>query len=76
MPGTNRESWVMSDNMNNSSQEMKGEKKIHTKTIIKAMKCYIRAVQTNHYKISGKRKVPSLQEQRHESRRTCNTSAE
>lgn len=27
MPGTNRESWVMPDNMNNSSQEMKGKKK-------------------------------------------------
>lgn len=53
MPGTNRESWVMPDNMNNSSQEMKGKKKKkHTKTIIKAMKCYTRAVQTNHYKIS------------------------
>lgn len=26
MPGTNREPWVMPDNMNNSSQEMKGKK--------------------------------------------------
>lgn len=27
MPSKYRESWVMPDNMNNSSQEMKGKKK-------------------------------------------------
>ena len=76
MPGTYREPWVMPDNMNNSSQEMKGKKYIYTKTIINVIKCYTRAVQINHYKILWKRKVPSLQEQRHENWRTCNTSAE
>lgn len=34
MPGTYREPWVMPDNMNNSSQEMKGKKYIYTKTIM------------------------------------------